>query len=135
MIQNRNNSRIQKLKKRDGNRVETRRDIEAELTQHFSEILREEGGDRSQDIEKITSLIPRIVTCKNNEMLTKPIGMQEVEEAVYQMALGKYLGPNGFRTKFFHHFWDLVKEGMLGIVEESRTKRGVLKSFNATSLI
>ena len=31
---------------------------------------------------------------------------------------------------FFHHFWDLVKEDMLDIVEISRNMRGVLKSFN-----
>ena len=47
VIQNRNSSRIQRLKTRDGNRVDTRREIEVELTQHFSEILREDGGDRS----------------------------------------------------------------------------------------
>ena len=67
-------------------------------------------------------------------MLTKPIGMQEVEEVVDEMALGKAPGPDGFTTNFFHHFWDLVKEDVLGIVEESRTKRGVLKAFNATFL-
>ena len=75
VIQNKNSSRIQRLKTRDGNRVEMRRDIEAELTQHFSEILREDGRDRSRDIEQITSLIPRLVTGENNEMLIKPIGM------------------------------------------------------------
>ena len=32
VIQNRNSSRIQKLKKRDGSKVETRREIESELT-------------------------------------------------------------------------------------------------------
>ena len=89
VIQNRSSYRIQRLKTRAGNRVDTRREIEAELTQHFSEILREDGGDRSRDIEQITRLIPRLVTEENNEMLNKPIWMQEVEEAVNQMALGK----------------------------------------------
>ena len=88
MIQNRNISRIQRLKTRDGNRVETRQEIEAEITQHLSEILSEYGGVRSQYIEWITSLVPMAVTAENNEMLTKPIGMQEVEEVVNQMALG-----------------------------------------------
>ena len=60
--------------------------------------------------------------------------MQEVEEAVNQMALGKSPGPDGFTTNFFHHFWDLVKEDVLDIVEESRTKMGVPKAFNATFL-
>ena len=55
--------------------METKREIEAELTQHFSEILNEDGGDRGRDIEKITILIPRVVTGENNEMLTKLVVM------------------------------------------------------------
>jgi len=50
------------------------------------------------------------------------------------MALGKSLGPNGFTSNFFHYLWDLVKEEVLKIMEESRNKRGVLKSFNPTFL-
>ena len=80
------------------------------------------------------SLVPRLVTGENNEMLIKPIGMQEVEEAVNQMALGKAPVPDGFTSNFFHFFWDLFKEDVLNIVEESRTKKGVLKAFNATFL-
>ena len=60
--------------------------------------------------------------------------MQEVEETIDQMALGKAPGPDGFTSNFFHLFWDLVKEDVLSIVEESRTKKGVLKAFNATFL-
>ena len=60
--------------------------------------------------------------------------MQEVEEVVNQMALGKSPGPDGFTSNFFHYFWDLVKEEVLNIAEESRNKRGVLKTFNATFL-
>ena len=114
--------------------METRREIEVELTQHFSEILREDGGDRSRDIEQITRLVPRLVTRENNEMLNKPIGMKEVEEEVNPMALGKALGPDGFTSNFFHLLWDLVKEEVLDIVEESRIKKGVLKAFNSTLL-
>ena len=60
--------------------------------------------------------------------------MQEVEEVVNQMALGKAPGLDGFTSNFFHHFWDLVKGEVLKIIEESRRKRGVLKAFNATFL-
>ena len=58
-------------RKRDGSRVETTQEIEADITQHFSEILNEDGGDRGRDIGKITILIPRVVSGENNEMLTK----------------------------------------------------------------
>ena len=104
VIQNRSNSRIQKLRKRDASQIETRREIEDELTHHFLEILQEEDHERGRDIENITHLIPSSVTRENNEMLIKPVTMQEVEEAVNQMALGKAPGPNGFTSNFFHHF-------------------------------
>ena len=96
--------------------VETRWEIEAELTQHFSKILSENGGDRSRDIEWISSLVPRVVIVENNEMLIKPIRIQEVEKAVNQMALGKSPRPDGFTTNLFHHFWDLIKEDVLDIM-------------------
>ena len=50
------------------------------------------------------------------------------------MAYGKGPGPNGFTTNFFHFFWEMIKEEVRAIVEESRSKRGVLKDFNVTFL-
>ena len=50
------------------------------------------------------------------------------------MALGKAPGPDGFTSNFFHYFWDLIKEEVFEIIEESRDKKGVLKAFNATFL-
>ena len=63
--------------------METRREIEEELSQHFSDILKEDGGDQSRAINRITDLIPRIVTKENNEMFFKPVSMQEVEEFLH----------------------------------------------------
>ena len=45
--------------------METRREIEEELSQHFAGILNEDGGDRGWDIARITGLIPKIVTREN----------------------------------------------------------------------
>ena len=50
--------------------------------------------------------------------------MQEVEVALEQMAYDTSPGPDGFTIDFFHHCWDLVKEEVLEIVEESRKKNG-----------
>ena len=89
--------------------METRRDIEEELTQHFVGILNEDKGDRERDTNGIIGLIPKAVTRENNEILLKPIAMQEVEEVVNHMALR----PDGFTSNFFHYFWDLIKEEFL----------------------
>ena len=89
VLQNRNNSRINKLKKADGSQVETRMEMEEKLTQNFFDILSEDGGDRGRSISRITRLIPKTVSKENNEMLIKPVAMQEVQEVVHQMALEK----------------------------------------------
>ena len=104
IIQNRNNSRIQKLKKMDGSRIETCREIEEELNHYFAEILNEDIHDRERDIAQTTRLIPYSVTREDNEMLVKPVTLQEVEEAVNQMALGKAPSPDGFTSNFFNYF-------------------------------
>ena len=113
-----------------GSRVE----VEDGLVNHFKEIMTKYNNERDQDIDRIISLIPNIVTREDNENLTKPISMQEVEGVMQQMDQGKSLGPDEFTTNFFHHFWDMPKEKVWAIVEESRTNKGVLKDFNPTFL-
>ena len=88
----------------DGSRIETWGEIEAELSHYFSEILNEDVHDRERDIAQITHLIPSTITREDNEMLVKPVTLQEVEEAVNEMALGKAPGLDGFTSNFFHHF-------------------------------
>ena len=90
--------------------------------------------DRSEEIRKITRHITRHVSTNQNEFLLKPVEFQEVEEVVSQMSDGKALGPYGFKTNFFHYFWDLIKEEVWKIVEESRKNKGVLRAFNSTFL-
>ena len=83
VIQNRNRSNIHKLRKTNGGRAETREEIEEELFHHFKNVMTEDQANRKQDIERIMWLIPRVVTYKHNEMLTKSIDIQEVEEAMH----------------------------------------------------
>ena len=60
----------------------TREEVEEELVNHFMEIMIEDNNERDQDIDRITSLIPRAVSREDNENITKPISMQEVEEVM-----------------------------------------------------
>jgi len=63
-----------------------------------------------------------------------PILMQELEEVVFQIKYGTALGPDGFTINFFHQFWDILKNDILNIVEDSCQTQGILKAFNATFL-
>ena len=84
--------------------METRGEIEEELTNYFEWIMTEHGNDKDHDITRITVLIPRTVTREDNEMLNKPISMQEVEDTVIHMDQGKSPWSDGLTTNFFHFF-------------------------------
>ena len=60
-----------------------------------------------------------------------PISLQEVEIATQQLKVGKAPGPDGFTSDFFHNFWDLIKEELWQVVEESRVNRWMVPSLNA----
>lgn len=134
VIQNRMQNKILALKNARGVRVENRDEIEATLNQHFSDIPSDPRQDRREDIEKITRLIPRLVSNEKNDLLTKPITLNWVEEAVSQMKEGAAPRPDGFTENFFHHFWGLVKMDMWRMVEDSRVSWRILPALNATFL-
>lgn len=50
------------------------------------------------------------------------------------MEKGKAPGPDGFIVDFFQQCWDLVKEEVWAVMEESRRTWRVLKAFNSTFL-
>jgi hypothetical protein len=50
------------------------------------------------------------------------------------MPPGQAPGLDGFTTYFFHHCWDLVREEVWEVVEESRVLGQVLPSINTTFL-
>ena len=119
IIQNHQQNRIT-LRTQAGQVVEKQNELEQHLIQFYSELLHETNEERERDIVEITRHIPKLVTPEHNVMLIRIIECKEVEEAVIQMEKGKAPGPDGFTTDFFQSCWDLVKEEMWEVVEESR---------------
>ena len=66
--------------------METREEVEEELSSYFKGIMTKDNYSREQEIAQITNLIPRSIPREDNENLNKPISMQEVEEALSHMA-------------------------------------------------
>ena len=110
VIQNRQRSKIHKLRKKNGWCVDTRAEKEEELVKHFKNVMTEDQLNKKHDINKITRLAPMVVTQEHNEILIKPIELQDVEEAMHQMKLGKCPWLYGFTSNFFHYCWDLIKQ-------------------------
>ncbi|XP_062021093.1 uncharacterized protein LOC133737577 [Rosa rugosa] len=77
--------------------------------------------------ERISDVIPRLVTDELNVELTKPISLDEVHRALRQMHPSKAPGPDGFSPSFYQHFWAVVGPDVLEAVRgfigcEQRTR-------------
>ena len=114
--------------------MEEQRPIEQELIWYFSDLLSKSEDEDQRNRRNITEHIPKLVTQDHNFILMRPIKWEKVEEVVLQMEKGTAPGPDGFTVDFYQFFWDIVKEEVWEIVEESRKSKRILKAFNATFL-
>jgi len=131
-FQRRMHNNITHIQNEQGIKVEKHEEIETELLNYFRQVHREPNNDRSQAIEKITQNIPKLISEEHNQMLLKPVNIQEVELAIRQLKVGKAPGPNGFTSNFSHIFWDLIKMEVWQVVEESRSLQWMFLGVNYT---
>lgn len=103
-----------------GKVIKNESDLEQELVQFYVELLNGTKKEREQDTTTITRNLPRLVTPQHNVMLMRPIKREEVEEVVFQMEKGKASRPDGFTIDFLQSCWDLDKEEIWAVMEESR---------------
>eukprot|EP00253_Pinus_taeda_P026964 PITA_26964 len=108
-IERRMDNNITHIQNEQGTRVEKHEDIEVELLNYFKQVHKQPNIHHSEAIQEITSNIPKLNSDEHNQMLLKPVDLQEVEIAVRQLKAGKALGPDRLTSNFFHNFWDLTK--------------------------
>eukprot|EP00253_Pinus_taeda_P009371 PITA_09371 len=106
--------------------------IEAELVSHLKSVVQEDQLDRRPTINKILHHISKLIMEEHNQLLLCPTTLMEVEQAILQNKECKAPGPDDFTSNFFHHFWDLIKDEIWQLVEESRSMHWILPSLNST---
>jgi exonuclease III len=125
-------NRITQLEDDQGTPIRDHDQIAEELNSFYQDLLTETNVNREEAIQKVTRHIPRLINSEQNTTLMRPITQSEVNLAVKDMPPGKAPGPDGFTTDFFHYCWDMIKEEVWLVVEESRTSGQVLSALNAT---
>jgi hypothetical protein len=71
---------------------------------------------------------------EDSNFLDSPYMLQEVLEALNAFKKDKILGPNGWTVEFFLHFFDLVGDDLLDLVEDSRIRGRFIGALNSTFL-
>ena len=69
-----------------------------------------------------------------NNSLKEEITKEELEKIVHSFQKGKSPGLDGLTIEFFQEFYDLVKEDLLKVVQESQRAEKVLGALNTTLL-
>jgi hypothetical protein len=96
--------------------------------------MTEPQHNRSQAITKVTEHIPTLITQEQNASLLRPITLEEVYQVLQDTPKGKAPGLDGFTSDFFHHYWQMIKEEVWEIIEDSRILGQVLLALNANFL-
>jgi hypothetical protein len=63
-----------------------------------------------------------MVTEIEAENLFRPVVLEEIRKVLKSFKVDKSPGPDGWTVEFFVHFFDLVGEDLLNMVEETRQK-------------
>lgn len=114
--------------------MESQKDLESNLTDFFKNLLEEPDIQRREAHEHILGNIPALITVEQNQLFLKSIDMNELERTIKQMVVDKALGPDGFTKKNLHACWDMIKDEVLEIMEDSWRTCNILKDFNSTFL-
>eukprot|EP00253_Pinus_taeda_P015500 PITA_15500 len=80
------------------------------------------------------NLIPQCVQDPNNAMLTAPISMNELRNALDSMEPDKAPGPDGFPIRFYLSSWAIIKNDLLRMVRKSQTCAKIGGGINSAFL-
>lgn len=133
-MEHKSHNRVSKINDSHGNQLNTHKDIEVALVQHFQGIAEEPLLDRSQFINDFTKHIPKLVTRNDNYNLNRHVNEEEVSEVIKDMQNGKAPSLDGFNVDFFKACWGIVKQNILDMVQDSRKNRTILKVLNTSFL-
>lgn len=131
-IANRNHNRISSIKDEEGDIHQSHEEIEAVLVKHFRDIAKENFLVREPFIKDFTKHTPKLVSKEDNSNLNRSLIEKEVSEVLKEMQNGKAPGPDGFNVDFLKACWNIVKNDILEVVEDSRLNKTILKALNTS---
>jgi hypothetical protein len=103
--QRRKVNKIKQIQDENGELWANQEGIEGAFENYFTNLFKV-GGDANYDecLEGLEIQISKYM----NESLMRPFTAEEVQTALFQRALLKALGPDGFNAGFFQKHWDIV---------------------------
>lgn len=122
---------IECLKFSQNNWTKDQNVIHSSFLDHFKTIYTTTNPSLGLDLE---SLFPKKVTKQNNDFLCKIPSEDEILHTRRQTPSIKALGPNGFTSLFYKHYWKIVKDDFNKVVHNFFQSSKLLKEVNQTHI-
>jgi hypothetical protein len=81
---------------------------------------------------KIAGYFPKIFKEEDSNRLSQPVTMEELKSVLCKFKKENIRGLDGWTSKFFTHFFDVVGQDLLNMVEEMRSLGSVGGNLNST---
>ena len=101
-------------------------------TQYFTNLYRAPLHIDLLDIMQITQSFNRFVELEQEDDLNALVSKEELEGVLKWFKKDKSAGPDGWPIEFFIHFFELMNNDLLIMIEDSRVKGRMYDGFNST---
>ncbi|KAL6125577.1 hypothetical protein ACLB2K_073633 [Fragaria x ananassa] len=114
-----------------GEWIEQETEIQQAFNTHFSQLFTSEGCDH---MELVLDTVQRKVTDDMNAKLNKPFTKLDIDEALKQMGPDKSPGEDGFSTRFYQAYWEIVEDEVSNRCLQVLNEGASVKDLNHTLL-
>jgi hypothetical protein len=110
-------------------------ELETVAVKHFKYFYVDTGHNSIIEQVRTVQYYPCLFTENDVQELEKPCTVKELFSVLKSFAKDKILGPDGWTVEFFLHFFYLIRDDILEVVEESRSSGSMVRSLNTTFLV
>jgi hypothetical protein len=108
--------------------------IKEAVVSHFCHFFKASDSTSISDSTFLANLYPTMVSEMEAAELYRPVTLLELKFILTLFKKERSPGPDGWTSEFFIHFFDLVGDDLLQMVEHSRINGKVIGSINSTFL-
>ncbi|KAB2625965.1 hypothetical protein D8674_017625 [Pyrus ussuriensis x Pyrus communis] len=131
-IQRRRRNKVVKVKDGNGVWIDNQSEVQKYIEDHFINLFSTSGP---REWGTTLECIQRKVSAVMNNGLVRPVTLEEIQTAAFQMGGMKAPGPDGFQGIFYHSFWNSLMDDVNGIVQDFMQGDLVPQRLNSTHIV
>ena len=131
----RSKKQLWEIKDDNGTLHHTQAEIKSTTFTHYKTFFQAPPAPSFAAQAAIASVFPRMVSQEEALLLQSPCTKEELFEVIKSFKRENSPGPDGWSVELFLHFFDLMAQDLLDVVEDSRTRGFVSPQLNKTFVV